>query len=607
MTDLNPRGHSIEDLRAFLTTTPLFGSELARALAPYTIRLNPLELEEIADRVINFTKAKSNNVVVLTKLSVRSIFSEARAAFQLQTINKNRPAGSDPAKAAYEKFRQVHVVVRTMPGQVIDLRGDGDSPILNMRHRDLEHYVSNTIAEYKITANGKPVPVTYFEKWEKDAERREFERLVIDKPGIAPAGCYNLFLDYAVKPQQGSWDTIKEYLLNTLCRGVVEHYDYLYQWFCFKIQHPGWRTEVLIHIVGGQGTGKTTLFELLKAIFGHEFAMLFDDPNAVDQAFNSQIAFRAITAYDEAFYSKSHKARQKIKGMITSERVTINKKNVPQFRHLNHQGILIFSNAGAGVGLDHDDRRQLVLRSSTEHANDKPYFKKVYDAINGTELQAFLYDALNVELPERLPDPPKTAARRDAIAETASSNEEFVYHLLWEGNSHWFGYPIISQTDQRADFKKKAWNPWPLGAIAVNAEELQKVYREYMAAHHKRKDMMLPRQLTSSIRSLLGDDCFFHTKEGKLTGKTIPSQRPKDWDHRVERWTNIAGATPVYVWYARSLNECRARYEKKIGPVTWDAVYDEYGNRLGDSPDAESDEEASEENVRLMEESQRNQ
>jgi hypothetical protein len=130
------------------------------------------------------------------------------------------------------------------------------------------------------------------------------------------------------------------------------------------------------------------LFALLKEIFGRHFAMLFDDPNAVDQAFNSQVAFKAITAYDEAFYSRSGKARNKIKGMITGEDVNINKKGVPQYRHENHQGIMIFTNAGAGVGLDPDDRRQFVLRASTEHANDKAYFNKVYAAIDGAELQA---------------------------------------------------------------------------------------------------------------------------------------------------------------------------------------------------------------------------
>ena len=71
---------------------------------------------------------------------------------------------------------------------------------------------------------------------------------------------------------------------------------------------------------------------MLRAIFGRQFATLFDDPNAIDNSFNSQIAFRAVTAYDEAFFHKSHKARNRVKGMVTGEDVTINKKGVPQYR-----------------------------------------------------------------------------------------------------------------------------------------------------------------------------------------------------------------------------------------------------------------------------------
>jgi hypothetical protein len=267
-----PQGYTIAALREFINTTTLFGPELARALAPFTIRLNRSELDDLVERVVQLTKAKSN--IVLTKHGVRTIFNQAKALFEEQKI-KNRPAGGDPDKANYEKFREIYAMVRTMPGQVIDLRGDGDSAILNMRSRDLKEYASNTVARLKIGPSGQLIPETFYDKWVQDADRREFERLVIDKPGVAPSGCYNLFQKYAIEPTEGSWGTIKEYLLNTLCRGVVEYYDYLYQWICFKIQHPGERTQVVVHIVGGQGTGKTTLFQLLMAIFGQQFAMLF--------------------------------------------------------------------------------------------------------------------------------------------------------------------------------------------------------------------------------------------------------------------------------------------------------------------------------------------
>jgi hypothetical protein len=206
-----PQGHTIVALREFLNTTALAGPDLARVLAPFTIRLNPPELEEIIDRTVQVTKGKSN--IAITKPAVRAMFNQARAEFRQLTIEKNRPAGGDPAKASYEKFRETYAMCRTMPGQVIDLRGDRDSAILNMRSRDLDEYASNTVASYRVGPSGQLIPETFYDKWVQDADRREFERLVIDNPGAAPPGCYNLFQNYAIEPKEGSWDTIKEYLL----------------------------------------------------------------------------------------------------------------------------------------------------------------------------------------------------------------------------------------------------------------------------------------------------------------------------------------------------------------------------------------------------------
>jgi hypothetical protein len=124
-----------------------------------------------------------------------------------------------------------------------------------------------------------------------------------------------------------------------------------------------------------------------------------------------------------------------------------------------------------------------------------------------------------------------------------------------------------------------------------------------MGEHHKREDLLTPRQLSGSIQSLLGDDCFFHTKENKLDGKNNITQRPKQWMDMDERWKNIPGETPRYVYYMRSLNECRERYEKKVGLIAWDKVYDADGwaVRVADA-DPDDEDKMSDEKIRLMEE-----
>lgn len=91
-----PDGYTLDDLRRFLDKTDKTGAELARVCAPYTVTLDKAYLDEVVERVVRLTHAKSQ--IPILKSSVRTMFSEAAAAWQQRRANENRPVGSDQAK-----------------------------------------------------------------------------------------------------------------------------------------------------------------------------------------------------------------------------------------------------------------------------------------------------------------------------------------------------------------------------------------------------------------------------------------------------------------------------------------------------------------------------
>jgi hypothetical protein len=76
-------GFTIEALREFLHSTALVGPELARAVAPFALRLDGTEEDEVVDRIVKATKVKAG--FVMTKAAVRALFNKARTEWNQRT------------------------------------------------------------------------------------------------------------------------------------------------------------------------------------------------------------------------------------------------------------------------------------------------------------------------------------------------------------------------------------------------------------------------------------------------------------------------------------------------------------------------------------------
>ncbi|HAB37381.1 MAG TPA: hypothetical protein DCE52_05180, partial [Rhodobacteraceae bacterium] len=95
--------------------------------------------------------------------------------------------------------------------------------------------------------------------------------LKYDEIAFTPATTPNTTLNYwvppSIKPIAGDWSVIREFLLLLICNGDRKLYGYLVRFLAHMWQKPEEKPGIMIVLLGGQGTGKGTLFYLLQRIW----------------------------------------------------------------------------------------------------------------------------------------------------------------------------------------------------------------------------------------------------------------------------------------------------------------------------------------------------
>jgi phage/plasmid-associated DNA primase len=114
---------------------------------------------------------------------------------------------------------------------------------------------------------------------------------------------------------------------------------------------------------------------------------------------------------DEAFWAGDKSGEGTLKGLVTEPTILIEPKFVNLFQAINRLKILMASNADWVVPATHDERRYFVLDVSDCRHCDREYFDRLYAAIDGAELPAFLEYLMQLDLSDfDHRNPPHTAA-----------------------------------------------------------------------------------------------------------------------------------------------------------------------------------------------------
>jgi hypothetical protein len=245
----------------------------------------------------------------------------------------------------------------------------------------------------------------------------------------------NYWVGSTINPEQGDWDSLKEFLFIVICNGHEETFKYIYFYLAHMLQKPDDKPGIMIVMLGQQGVGKGLFFSLLRSIWSKSTLQVSDVENVLGN-FNSQLERNYVVCMDEALFSGDRKSMERLKSLITERVCRIEQKYQPARTIESCHRFFAASNGDHFANIERDDRRFLVLRVSSIKQGDAKYFEKLFQTINDeSNLGAMVYDLMNLDISKfDVRKRPKTKEHTEQVLQSLSGFDRYWFHVLQIGS-----------------------------------------------------------------------------------------------------------------------------------------------------------------------------
>lgn len=263
--------------------------------------------------------------------------------------------------------------------------------------------------------------------WFDQRMRRQYERVVFE-PGVDTPGDLNLWQGFGVEPRLG--DLHRGYLahvLDNICQGDVERYEYLIKWMARVVQRPNTQSMVAVVLLGSRGTGKSFFANQFARLFGtHSFVASND--HLITGRFNSHLSSIVFLLAEEAFDVRDKRHESVLKELITGETLVIEGKGVDVRQLKNYVHLMMTSNNEKVIPAGDHERRFLVIRVGENVRQATEYFAAISTDMENGGLHNLLHHLLNVDL---------TGFNVSKIPTTVELTEQQDYNLSREDDWLW--------------------------------------------------------------------------------------------------------------------------------------------------------------------------
>ena len=374
--------------------------------------------------------------------------------------------------------------------------------------------------------------------WRKHPLRRQYDTITFAPDRDVSEKCYNLWQGFAVKSLPGDCPLFLDHVLENVCSGNIDHYQYLTYWLARMVQTPGQQGEVAIVLRGGKGVGKSFFAKIVGHLFGRHYMQVSNSSHLVGN-FNSHLRDLIFLFADEAFYAGDKKHESVLKMLITEDNISIEQKGIdvetaPNFIHL-----VMASNDLHVIPTSGDERRFFVLDVSNRKQKNTDYFGSIYRQMESGGYEALLHYLRSLDISDfEVRDVPVTTALQEQKLLSLSPDEEWWIRKLEHGQ-------LLEHTEG-----------WPR---EVMARELMNDYLDYTQRQH-----VMKRSSETSI--------------GKFLHRIVPKVRhfrrrgPVAFLHEGEIKRQVM-RTAFYEISALQL--CRTQWVKLHGKHTWPSEEDE--------------------------------
>lgn len=188
---------------------------------------------------------------------------------------------------------------------------------------------------------------------------------------------YNMFKMPKWKPTKGSWDTIEHYLRH-LVNQDEQQYQMLLDYFQLSLENPKQKLPIILLLSYEKNTGKSTFFDLLKAVFGENVESV--DPSNFELDWNTQWCEKHFVFVDEMEKVKDKdKIGTKLKKLAYFPVISKNKKGHDTETIEWNGQIVLASNEEAGfIEIDiYEDRYWVIKPPARVGDFDPNYVDKI--------------------------------------------------------------------------------------------------------------------------------------------------------------------------------------------------------------------------------------
>lgn len=383
------------------------------------------------------------------------------------------------------------------------------------------------------------------EAWLRWKHRRQVLGIVFD-PEREHEGFLNLWRGWAIEPKKGDWSLLQELVLDVLCDGNEDAFEYVMNWAADMIQRPGQAAEVALCFQGAKGTGKGTFGRALAHIAGRH-GMHISSPEHLTGRFNSHMRDCICLFADEAVAPYDNAANSRLKALITEPTIPVEGKgqDIVTVKNLVH--IIMASNEEWFVPMSlADERRFFVSRVNTDRQGDKVFFTKLHRQLNNGGYAAMLWDLLNRDISKWRP--------RDMVPTTAAAIEQKVRSLP-PISQWWFN---ILEEGQLPFQHEGEWDD--IFAVKVFRLDVKESFSGWCKDNRINPGAMGRANttiFTKALRGLCGSG--FKGDQKMLVTEDRPDLTPhSDGRH--------------FAYEIPCLSDCRIEFEKLLGaPYTWNA------------------------------------
>lgn len=262
-------------------------------------------------------------------------------------------------------------------------------------------------------------------------------------PEVLPAtGELNLWTGWPRAPVPGSVELWRELLDHVFWGAPTSARTWFEQWAAYPLQHPGAKLRSAAVLWGRHtGTGKSLIGYTLGRLYGEGFAEINDEALDPARAFNSWAKNKQFVMADDITGHNNRRLANKLKVMVSRERIEINEKNLREYSVPDVINYLFTANDPDAFYLDDHDRRFFIHEVISAKAPKEFYAR--YDAWYRSEPgAAALFDhLLNLSLDgfDPMAEPPVTAAKLEMVALSKTELEAWVAAVAADPDSHLLG------------------------------------------------------------------------------------------------------------------------------------------------------------------------